>query len=509
MKGLSTPRLLRSCAIAVPLLMFLTLVSWSFASPVGSSPDDDFHLASIWCGLGERAGLCQDSGDSDTRLVPASLLTAPCYRFDATESAACWNAAQLGMSEVEWMNTVGLYPPVFYATMAVFASTDVTTSVIAMRIVNSAIFVGLLTAVFFALPPRLRPALVISTLVTSVPLGLFIVASTNPSSWVIAPAASIWLCAYATMVTTGRRQAALGALTVIATLIGAGARADAAVFAVFGALIAVMLGMRRGARLLIPSITLGLVLVVSAFAYLSAGQSATLTSGLPTDNPPLTGSQHLANLLGVPILWWGAFGASGLGWLDTVPPAAATVLAFAVFAAAIFLGIHRLRWRRGLALAASFAALWLVPFVILAQSRAIVGTQVQSRYLLPLMIILVGVASLSPGIIRAWSGARAAVAGVALAVAMSIALHVNIRRYTTGTDSAAIDPGLGAEWWWPVGPSPLTVWLVGSLAFLTLLVLTVMAVQRLDRMEPAHDPGSVPARRGFGNDVSSVPTAPT
>ena len=478
MKKGPTAEFRRASAIAVPILFLITLVCWAFASPVGSSPDDNFHLPSIWCGLGDRAGYCEPSGDPDTRLVPSPVQSAPCYAFVPTESAACWESDEPGMTEAPWMNAAGLYPPVFYAVMAVFVGPDIATSVIAMRIFNAVLIVGLLTAVYFALPRRLRPALVISTLACSVPLGLFVFASTNPSSWALAAAATVWICLYGTMRTHGRRQWILGALAVFATILGAGARADAAIFAVFAVGLALVLGLRRGVSLRVPAISAGLVVICSVLLYLTAGQSRALTAGLPTQNPPLTGAQHLANLLGVPTLWYGAFGSTGLGWLDTVPPAAVTVLAFGVFAAAIFVGIRRLSVRRALGVSIAFAALWLVPFILLAQSRAVVGTEVQSRYLLPLMIILVGVASASSRVAAEWRGPRALVAGGALSLAASIALHANIRRYTVGVESNAVDPGLAAEWWWNVGPSPMTVWLIGSVAFASMFVLLWLSLRQ-------------------------------
>lgn len=474
----SEVRLRRASAIAIPLLFFVALVSWAFASPVGSSPDDNFHLPSIWCGLGDRAGLCEDSGDPDTRLVPTSVTTATCFAFQPTESAACWTPDESGMAEATWMNAVGLYPPVFYAVMGVFAGPDISTSVIAMRIFNCALVVGLLTAVHFALPRRLKPALIISVVATSVPLGLFVVASNNPSSWAFAAAASIWVSLYGALRTTGRRQMVLGALAVFAALLGAGARADASVYAIFAVVLASVLGLRKGARLLVPGIAALLVIAISGALYLTAGQSAALASGLPNQNPPLTGSQHVANLLGVPVLWFGAFGPGGLGWLDTVPPWSVAILAFSVFAASIFIGIHRLRWRRAVAVALAFAALWGVPFILLAQSRAVVGAEVQSRYLLPLMILLVGVASAGAGMRREWRGARSLVAAGALAVAMSLALHANIRRYTVGVESNAVDPGLSAEWWWSAAPSPLAIWLLGSVAFAAALGLIWLGLRR-------------------------------
>ena len=39
----------------VPLLAILALACWALASPVGSSPDDNFHLASIWCAGGNES----------------------------------------------------------------------------------------------------------------------------------------------------------------------------------------------------------------------------------------------------------------------------------------------------------------------------------------------------------------------------------------------------------------------------------------------------------------------
>lgn len=487
----SDTRLRTVASIAVPVLFLLTLLSWCFASPVGSSPDDDFHLPSVWCGLGDRDGVCEESGEPDTRLVPGPVVNAPCYAFRAELSADCWNPITVDMVEAVWMNARGLYPPVFYGVMSLFVGPDVSTSVIAMRIFNSVLTVGLLTAVFFALPRAARPALVISAVATSVPLGLFIFASTNPSSWALLSAATVWISIYGSMRTTGRRQIVLAGLAVVATLIGAGARADAGVFAVFGVLLAAVLTIRRGWPPVVPAIAAVAVVVMSAAFYLTSGQGGVLASGLPNENPPLSGSQHLSNLLELPELFLGAFGSTGLGWLDTRLPASVHVLGFGVFCAAIFVGIHRLSTRRAIALVMAGAAVWAVPLVLLAQSRSLVGATVQSRYVLPLLIILVAVASLSPRILSAWRGPRSLVAALALAFAMSLALHDNIRRYTVGQDSNALDPGADAEWWWSAAPSPLMVWLIGSAAFAAALALMWVVLRRLEDQPRAEPAGTV------------------
>ena len=78
-------------AILIPLLLFASLVGWAYASPVGSSPDDPMHLPSIWCGIGEREGLCEVAADDPgILLVPGALVTAPCFGFAARPRGGGW-----------------------------------------------------------------------------------------------------------------------------------------------------------------------------------------------------------------------------------------------------------------------------------------------------------------------------------------------------------------------------------------------------------------------------------
>ncbi|MCJ1708967.1 MULTISPECIES: DUF2142 domain-containing protein [unclassified Microbacterium] len=459
----------------IPLLMLVALWSWSLASPVGSSPDDDFHLPSIWCGLGDRADLCEDSGNPSTKLVPTPLATTNCYAFLANDSGECWNPDTPGLFEADRVNTGPLYPPVFYGAMGVFASPDVEASVVAMRFANSLIAVGLITVAFWALPRRLRPALILSVIASAIPLGIFVYASTNPSSWALLAAATVWIGVFGATQTTGRRRLLLALLAVIGTVMGAGARADAGAFAIFGAGVGLLLGVRSLKRSLVPLLTFLVVGAIGVGFYLSAGQSGSLVSGLPSDNPPLTRSQLIDNAMNVPNLWTGALGGWGLGWLDTPMPSVVSVCATVVASAVLFIGIRRPNWREASALLVTLAALWAVPFILLAQSRAVVGTQVQPRYILPLIVILLGVASVGAATERQWTRFRRLSAAVALAVAFAFAIYTNVRRYTTGLDGTALDPGTFAEWWWPVGPTPMVVITIGTVAFsLALAALALL-----------------------------------
>ena len=211
-----------------------------------------------------------------------------------------------------------------------------------------------------------------------------------------------------------------------------------------------------------------LICIVSAAFYLGARQGGAAFGGLDPSQNALTLPQHISNLLEIPSLWTGALGQSNLGWFDTRMPAAVWVLVTAAFAGALFIGIRRPTRRRMIAIVMSLLAMWSVPFVMLAQSNAVVGSTVQPRYLLPLMLIAVGVASLRPDAERAWDGFRYAFAAACLWIALTISIHQNIARYTSGGD--AIYPGASAEWWWAGAPAPLVVWVAGSVAFAGMLV---------------------------------------
>lgn len=461
--------------IAIPMLALLTLLSWSFSSAAGSSPDDDFHLASIWCGLGDRDGLCENpGGETVERLVPAPVAQANCAAFQADVSGSCWNEGAHGLSQVKRANIDRLYPPLFYATMSLFATEDIAASIVTMRAVNSLIAVALITAVFVFLPRRLRPALILSVVASSVPLGLFVFASTNPSSWALMSAATVWVSLYGALITDSRKRAIiLTALAVLAAVMGAGARADSALYAVFGAFIALWLGLRRRRTSIIPVIGGLLILVTSVALYFSATQSNAATTGL-SHNGPLSTGGLLSNAFEVPNLWVGVFGYWPLGWFDTGLPAVVWVLGGTVFGYVLLAGLKDAPIRRVIAVAAAIAAMWFVPFYILAQSGLPVGQGVQPRYILPLMIIAVGAAAAHENPRMQWRGWPLILAAAALTVTNSVSLRSNIRRYTTGVDVQALDPGVGAEWWWGWAPSPMAVWLIGSATFALFLAALIV-----------------------------------
>src|SRR5660397_90017 len=72
-----------------PAFAAVALSAWALASPIGASPDDDFHLPSIWCADDARTDLsAPDPDHADLRLVLPGI-RASCYVADETVSGAC------------------------------------------------------------------------------------------------------------------------------------------------------------------------------------------------------------------------------------------------------------------------------------------------------------------------------------------------------------------------------------------------------------------------------------
>jgi len=471
-----------------PVLAVIALGAWMFASPIGAAPDDDFHLTSTWCANELRTDLCQQGPEEGERIVPPVVLYAACFAYDATKSPICQEALLeqpfAPTETTERGSFLANYPPVYYGFMNLFASDNLLLSALLMRFVNILLLVGITTAMYLLLPHARRSSLMWGWLVTMVPLGIFLVASNNPSSWAIIGVGTSWLALVGYFETTGKRRIALGALFGLTVLMAAGARADAALYTILGSLIAVVLTVRRRRISLLLGILPLVFAVIAAIFFLMSRQSTVAISGLgdsTASEVPLSGFGLLAfNLLNVPELWAGVFGGWPLGWLDTGLPAVVTYGGLGVFVAIVFIGIGVTSWRKEAAALVLVLVLWLLPAYVLQAGGNAVGQNVQPRYLLPLIVILAGVAVFTVGQRRLrLSKVQTTLVAVTLSLTQAFALHVNLRRYITGIDIQGANLDDGYEWWWTGFPlTPMQLWVVGSLSFAALVFVLLRDLRR-------------------------------
>ncbi|KNY07439.1 DUF2142 domain-containing protein [Microbacterium sp. GCS4] len=457
-------------SVLIPFALLLGLLSWGVASPPGASPDEDYHMGSIWCAAGPVDGRCEMGATEKERVLPADVVdAAACFAFDSGQSASCPldESSLKSSTRGNWVDNG--YPPVFYGAMSVFVTDDMSVSVVLMRSVNALLYVSMLTLLFFLLPLRLRPPLVWGALIGMIPLGVFIIPSVNPSAWAVLQATGLWLAVWGFFRQTDARKWGLAAMSVALMVMGAGARSDAAAYGVLAVLVGVVLGYRRDRRFLIELALPVVLIAIAASLFLTSGQSGVLTAD--TERTQSVFALLVTNVQQLPQLWIGAFGFWGLGWFDTPMPALVWVTSASLFAAVAFWGLRRMKWRKVLALGAVSLALVVVPLYILVREGILVGQGVQPRYIYPLLVMfagvsLIGLRRLSLGLSRT----QLAVVVIALAVTNSLALHTNMRRYITGLDSSAINLDRDAEWWWNSPLSPMVMWVVGSLAFAVAVI---------------------------------------
>lgn len=481
---------------AIPVLLFLALAGWAVATPVGSTPDEDFHLASIWCGLGDRAGLCEPGPNANEREVPEALIQAPCFRNVATKTATCQNLGDTALTATKRVNATGEYPPIYYAVTGILASRSVAASVLAIRLFNAALFTALATALFAMLPRHRRSALTLTWVGALVPLGIFLVPSVNPSSWAITGSVSAWFAALGFFESSRRGpRIAFAVLAALSCVMAAGARADAAVYSVLGIIAAWFITHRTGSRrrrwtlFLLPAAAV----VVAVVVVLFAGQTA-IVIGRPGAGGVaslLDVDRLFHNLYTVPELWLGSLGSGAfgaLGWFDIRLTYLTQLGAIVAFFGVLVLGLRDTSARRLIVIGGWVLVMIVVPLWVLQVRHEIVGQFVQPRYVYPAMLLLLGTAAaMRPSQLR-FSAAQLWAIGGASVTAASLALFSALSRFTfANPNRESIDLSTNVAWWWQgAAAGPMVVWIAGTVVFAAAVALALAAVFRTSRvLEPA------------------------
>ena len=439
-------------ALAVGFLV--VLLGWAALTPVGSSPDDDYHLASIWCAAGERSGACEiDPENPQARLVRRDVADAyRCYAFNPEVNASCTDElTSEPVSTTRVNQAAGLYPPGFYAAMGVFVGDDPSASVLAMRAVNSLLAAGLLFAGLVLAPRGIARAVAIATLVVYVPIGLYILPSTNPSTWAISGIAAFWTFGLSLMLVEDAaprwRIMALALGAVIGAGLAVSSRLDSSAYlSAVTVVIAVLVGVRGirrrwwGGLLLVAMAALGLFVYVTTEPPVAPGGSA-----LGTSDPGI--GLLLTNSVNVIVYLQEAVGGP-LGWYDIPLPTWVPIIGTLAIGFVLYRQLDFGKSRVLAASGVSLAAFVLVPLAFLQLAGLVVGELIQPRYLLPLLFVFVATAALAPKVVESQPWPRPALIALTLGVAISavLALWYTAHRYAAGSDQGLFDIDLEIRW---------------------------------------------------------------
>ncbi len=427
----------RRILLTAPVLLLATLAAWALASPVGASPDEDYHLVSVWCATGDAAH-CEFAQGGSEATVPGALVDAACYAFDSDQSASCQNALDFTGSPdttSERGNFYGAYPPVFYGVMSLFVGGDIEVSVLLMRLFIALVFTAIASALFLLLPPERRGTLVWSWTLTTVPLGLFVVTALNPSAWAIAGVGFGWLALAGFFEARGLRKIGLGVVFALAVVMAAGSRGDASLYMVLAILATVILQFRRSRAFALDAILPAAGIAVCLLLFRVSRPTEALTQGVH-ENAGFAFGRLIPTMLDVPKLWMGVFGKGwGLGWLDTTMP----------------------------------SLVWLATLSCFLGAGAVAAARADAR---KIVVLFAGVLFWEPPGRRIRFGrVQRLLVIAALAIAQAVALFLQLSRYVSGFDDLGPDLDAHIEWWWHLAISPMTVWVIGSLAYTGLIAL--------------------------------------
>lgn len=490
------------------VLLVVVLAGWAVSSPPGASPDDGFHLTSIWCADGFDGEFCFEnpgSADPAVVLVPLRVLELSCYQYDGSRSASCLEEDDRLVSDrlaPKESNVTGARPNLYYRAMHVFADEDVLAAGNRIRAANILLVTLMLLATALVATDRVRAAFVLSTLVVGVPLGLFLVTSVNSAAWGLAGLVTLWANGATAMTHPDRTKRIVAALlAVVGVVLAMGSRTEALVHvAVTVGVLGILwwysvgrptplLRLTGGRRPLARGVLLVGLGAAAGMALLLAPDSASLDTvvrdigdGYDRMAARGIGDPILSVLFEIPVLWTGAFGLNwGLGALDTPIPSIATVPLMAAFVILLVRGLTGAARPRALAATLVLVALLLFPTFALLRSALIVYEQLQPRQFMAMLFVVLGVALLRVSgeePLRLGSGTRRMLT-VALGLGHTVAHLVNIRRYVSGLlpghlgEFRHVSFASEIEWWWAGLPSPNIVWAVTSVAFVAAVWLAL------------------------------------
>ena len=492
---------------AVAVLLFLSLAAWVVSSPVGSSPDDDYHLAMTYCAA--DAAECTDAG----------ARVGYCFAMQPLVSADCSLTGTQTVPRAEGV-VQGHYPPFYYAYASVFVGDTLATSTLHIRLANSLLAVAMALGSIALTARPLRRAVALSWLVVSVPMAMFFIASINPNSWSIVGIAALWGPLLSLLTAPGGGGATFGhglgvraavariVFIVLAAFISVAGRTEGALFLPIIAVTLAVFAIPRHplserrllARLVVPATPLLLSIL---FLVLFAGSKAGVTpSAAAASGEPYRGwnvVQHALNSmlghLGMP----GIPGAT-LGIYDVPVPAIAAVAAVAAAGGVVLLGLGVMYGRKALALALYVSLVFALIAVLWSR---VPWEYYQPRYFIPLAFVGVGLCLLprptdgplegdevegDAAAVPVITRLQLLVVVLAVAVANSATLMSTLIRYVRGVIAQptrdplnalapSIDPaelaGRDLPVWWPpqVLLGPLGVWIAGSLTFTGAVLL--------------------------------------
>jgi hypothetical protein len=385
--------------------------------------------------------------------------------------------------------------------MRLFVGPEMAKSVLAMRMFNVLVAAALLYLAMLVASPVVRRALTASWAIGIIPVGLYFLASVNPSSWAIAAGGTLWVFVLSVLQegTVRSRRSLLAVIGAsISIILALSARYDQALVVGVSVVAVVVLTFR-------PKVKWGFRVAVTSSLTLAAGVASALYLAqylqqrrlmIPRGNAEYDQPNPLVRLLTeFPSFLAGHFGYTpawralpeqdfagtegwvnrsfvyGLGSYDISVPSLVSVATLLSVGMALGLGLA-FRSRRKIA-ALSVVAVAIVSVVVLQRALTNWGSPddadgfiwfLHPRYTMPLMLLGLGLLLYVPPAgrplfsrIHVWL-----LSGLLTLAAVTTQLAI-ITRYSSGEGAAWMTLTWPNGWWWESGPSPQVLVIAGTL----------------------------------------------
>jgi hypothetical protein len=450
------------CTAVVGVASFFTASLVAVSTPVGSGPDDWFHLVGTYCSHGTQASNCtvleqnQDNGML-TLEVPSELLGGNCGSASKMEAVGeCSFATNVGesrkWSQVSWNST---HNPslIYYLSNLVIIEDNVRDSALWLRIISTFIFSGLLTILLVLAPIRLFFPIAISSFAGIAPLGLSLFGTNNTSVWSIIGVTFFSISSYLLLFerTSSRKWLILtSSIFILTSTLASQSRPDSATYLpmILLCMLPIILLRNSNTKQVDSLVWIGLFSASTALAYIGV-RSLTVVGQVTDPSSEFAPNLRLNlfhNMLELPSFLMGPFGdmgymnVSGLGTYDIPLPTSVRVLMTLAIGALIARALISQSFLQISTWTLVFIATCIVSMAGFAVFQTTPGGLFQPRYIAPLgptLFFLLAIPCSS--VIQSLRDdkdlrLRVLITGLP-ALAASISMYVLILRFSSGINS--------------------------------------------------------------------------
>jgi len=444
-------------------------ITWTFASPEGSGPDEPPHVvraASI--ARGQLVGDADPVERGGSRIVEVpqlvdNLNAVPnCYKFLPLRSAACAPSLSGSGDLVETRTPAGAAPPLYYGLVAPPLALGTSSRVIELvRVLSALISAALVaSAITLARAAGTSRFFLVGLFASLTPSAVFISGVVNPSSLEISSAILLWTSTILLFTDKASKSGRLDRMLAVAAAVSGAlfvlARQLSPLWlAMIGVIVLVSSSwshVRRSLRrvdLRIAAVVI-VAATVAAVAWLRIEKPLASQTGLGLHREGFDAIAFAVGHLGYVY----RSGIARFGWLDYEAPNGVIVLWSIVLGALVLLGLAVAPRKVKLAIVLLGIGAIVVPVLIEASQLDTLGPTWQGRYTIPLIMgvpLLCGLVldRVEPVVAHVIDRLVPWLLG-AMAIAQLLAFYFTLRRYVVGANGRVWF--VGADGWDPVLP---------------------------------------------------------